>query len=86
MFGLACTQGQGLSGRVRIVLRKGGAVSHDRAPWEGVRGARRLDFLAGSGCRHKRRVGDAEMRGTCSAIFYAINGCAALHGAMDMAG
>ena len=30
--------------------------------------------------------GDAEMRGTCSAVFYAINGRAALHGAMDMAG
>eukprot|EP01045_Picozoa_sp_COSAG04_P023223 COSAG04_NODE_2729_length_3668_cov_15.543009_1_plen_203_part_00 len=53
-------QGQGLSGRVRIVLRKGGAVSHDRAPWEGVRGARCLDFLAGSGCRHKRWVSESK--------------------------
>ena len=60
IFGLACTQGQGLSGRVRIVLRKGGAVSHDRAPWEDVRGARRLDFLAGFGCRHKRRVSESK--------------------------
>ena len=30
--------------------------------------------------------GDAEMRGTCSAVFFATNGLAALHGAMDMAG
>ena len=30
--------------------------------------------------------GDAEMRGTCSAVFYATNGHAALHGVMDMAG
>ena len=29
--------------------------------------------------------GDAEMRGTCSAVFYATNGHAALHGVMDMA-
>ena len=42
------------------MLRKGGAVSHDRAPWEGVRGARRFDFLAGSGCRHKRRVSESK--------------------------
>ena len=30
--------------------------------------------------------GDTEMRGTCSAVFYATNGRAALHGVMDMAG
>ena len=30
--------------------------------------------------------GDAEMRGTCSAVFFATNGRAALYGAMDMAG
>ena len=41
-------------------MRKGGAVSHDRAPWEGVQGGRRLDFLAGSGCRHKRRVSESK--------------------------
>jgi len=36
---------------------------------------------------HSRsRHGDAEMRGTCSAVFYATNGHAALHGVMDMAG
>ena len=29
--------------------------------------------------------GGAEMRGTCSAVFYATNGHAALHGVMDMA-
>ena len=29
---------------------------------------------------------DAEMRGTCSAVFYATNGRAASHGAMGMAG
>ena len=33
-----------------------------------------------------RKPGDTEMRGTCSAVFYATNGRAALHGVMDMAG
>ena len=37
-------------------------------------------------CKAEPANGDAEMRGTCSAVFYAINGRAALHGAMDMAG
>ena len=37
-------------------------------------------------CTAEPANGDAEMRGTCSAVFYAINGRAALHGAMDMAG
>ena len=37
-------------------------------------------------CTAEPANGDAEMHGTCSAVFYAINGRAALHGAMDMAG
>ena len=42
------------------MLRKGGAVSHGRAPWEGIQGARCLDLIAGSGCRHKRRVSESK--------------------------